>query len=211
MRDIVKKFWQTLPQRLVFGVNLLTIAEICFLLAILPLCYWANPNWFVENGVVETFQLIWLIGTLFLALGAKNDKSLFVFTALVVVLLIMRETNLGRHYFCEKYLNPTDLCRWKSMKYGIFVEPLRDLFWAYVFYYAYKHKLWKTVIEYILQAPVYVWDILLMLIGAFLGTISECRLLDNEILEECGELLCYLAFANCIWRYGYLQSAESTL
>ena len=37
-----------------------------------------------------------------------------------------------------------------------------------------------------------------MIVG---GTAAEFQSIDNEILEECCELIAYLALTNCIWRY----------
>ena len=75
------------------------------------------------------------------------------------------------------------------------------MFVAYTVYYFVRHKIWQPIIKYIMKAPIFIWDIAivgLMIIG---GTLAEFPCIDNEIMEECCELTCYLALANCVWRY----------
>ena len=192
-------------QRIDWRPNVLTCLEIALILLIYPLMQWANPQYFVEDGWVENIQLLVLLAAIIIALRTKLNRPLFVFAALVIVLMIMRETNLFRGYFCAVYLQPGVLCRWEEFSYGYLVKGIRWVFVAYALYYFVRHKIWQPIMKYVLNAPIFVWDILicgLMIIG---GMIAEMACVDNEVMEECCEWVCYLALTNCVYRYSRLS------
>ena len=161
----------------------------------------ANSQFFVEGALVENLQLVVLAVAFVIAVKAPQDRSLFIALALLIVLMLMRETNLGRSYFCEKYLSPAEICRWEKMKYGFIVEPLRDLYGLYILYYIWSRKVYKIVWQYLKQAPIYIFDSLVFVVAAIVATIAEWPIIDNEILEECCELLMYIGLVNLIYRY----------
>lgn len=197
LSEFIKNFWQ----RVDFKVSYVTVVEFLLVLLIFPLIKYANPVWFVENSVVENLQLFILSAAFLICLKAKFAKKFFVFCGLIVILMIMRETNLGRPYLCAKYLAPNEVCKWKSFQYGYIVEWARILYVIGILIYAWKHKIWQPLWKYIISAPIYIWDILILLVCAVLGTVAEFQSVDNEILEECAETLMYVALAYCLWRY----------
>lgn len=203
----VKEFMRSIPPRLKWSLTPLTIFVLLFTSAILPLTLYGNPQWFVEHGPVENLQLVVLVCAFAIAVSAKQHKKFYVCLALLIVLMLMRETNLGRGFFCEKYLSPDELCRWKSMKYGVIVEPLRNLYGIYILWYAFKDKLHRDFIAYAQKAPLFMFDFILLLAGALTGTVAEFHNIDNEVLEESGEMLFYLAFTDVLWRYSRLKTA----
>ena len=87
------------------------------------------------------------------------------------------------------------------MKYGFIVEPLRNLYGVYILYYIWSKKVYQTIWQYILQAPVFVWDSLILVGAATAATLAEFPFIDNEILEESSEMLTYIAFTHLVWRY----------
>ena len=115
--------------------------------------------------------------------------------------MIMRETNLFRGYFCSKYLSSDDMCRWSEFKYGYLATCGRIVFALFTLWYFIKHKLWQPLWKYIVKAPIFVWEFLVIGLTIIGGTIAEFAFIDNEVMEECCELICYLAITNCIWRY----------
>lgn len=194
-------FLKNIPTRIRWNINGLTIIEFIYILAIPFMLKFANSQFFVEGALVENLQLVILAAAFVIAVKAPQDRSLFIALALLIVLMLMRETNLGRSYFCEKYLSPDEICRWKKMKYGFIVEPLRDLYGLYILYYIWSRKVYKIVWQYLKQAPIYIFDSLVFVGAAIVATISEWPIIDNEILEECCELLMYIGLVNLIWRY----------
>lgn len=197
-------FWDFLkgiPARIRWNINGLTIIEFIYILAIPFMLKFANSQFFVEGALVENLQLVVLAVAFVIAVKAPQDRSLFIALALLIVLMLMRETNLGRSYFCEKYLSPDEICRWKKMKYGFIVEPLRGLYGLYILYYIWSRKVHKIVWQYLKQAPIYIFDSLVFVGAAIVATIAEWPIIDNEILEECCELLMYIGVVNLIYRY----------
>lgn len=194
-------FLRNIPPRLRWNINLLTIAEFVYILTIPFMLKFADPALFTEGAWVENLQLLVLTAAFAAAVKAPRDKTLFTALALIIILMLMRETNLGRAYFCDKYLPPEEICRWKKMKYGFIVEPLRDLYGLYIVYYVWCKKVYKTVWQYIINAPIFVWDSLIFAGAVIMATLAEWPIIDNEILEESCEMLMYIAFTNLIWRY----------
>lgn len=194
-------FLKNIPPRIRWNINGLTIIEFICILAIPFMLKFANSQFFVEGALVENLQLVVLAVAFVIAVKAPQDRSLFIALALLIVLMLMRETNLGRSYFCEKYLSPDEICRWEKMKYGFVVEPLRNLYGLYILYYIGSRKVYKIVWQYLKQAPIYIFDSLVLVGAAIVATISEWPIIDNEILEECCELLMYVGLVNLIYRY----------
>ncbi len=197
----LKDFLKGIPPRLCLNINWLTIIELIYISAIPFMIKFAEPQFFAEGTLIENLQLAVLTVAFIIVVTAKKDRTLFIALAMLIVLMLMRETNLGRSYFCEKYLSPDEICRWKNMKYGIIVEPLRDLYGLYILYYIWSRKVYKLIGKYILQAPIYLVDSLIFVGAVVAATLAEWPLIDNEILEESSELLMYIVFINLILRY----------
>lgn len=197
----VSKFIKNIIQRFDYKVSSITAIEFLSVALIYLMMKFADPSWFVENGIVENLQIVILVVAFIICITAKQDKSLFVFCGLVVLLLIMRETNFGRSYFCAKYLSADEICRWKNMRYGYIAEYGRLLYCISIVIYAYYHKLWKVIWKYVTVVPIYIWDIAIILLCTTLGVMAEFKSVDNEILEECAEGIVYFALAYCLWRY----------
>lgn len=200
-----KDFLKGIPARMRWNINGLTIIEFIYILAIPFMMKFANPQFFTEGALVENLQLVVLAAAFVIAVKAPQNKTLFIALALLIILMLMRETNLGRSYFCEKYLSPDEICRWKKMKYGVIVEPLRDLYGLYILYYIFSRKVYKTVWQYVKQAPIYIFDSIIFIGAVISATIAEWPVIDNEILEESSELLMYIVFVNLILRYRVLK------
>lgn len=194
---LIENVWR----RLDWHTNWLTWLEFALMLMIAPVVMRANPQWFVEDGLVENIQLLVLAAAIVIALSARNNRPLFVFAAMLVVLMIMRETNLFRAYFCARYLDEQTLCRWSSFEYGWIAVGIRAVFVAAMVCWFVYHKLWRPIWQYVCKAPIFVWDFAvfgLMVVG---GTVAEFASIDNEVLEECCELISYTALTNLIYRY----------
>ncbi|MBR1825272.1 MAG: hypothetical protein IJ770_01645 [Alphaproteobacteria bacterium] len=198
----IKVFFNDLRRRFDWHINRLTAIELLLTLLTVPMILWANPQWFTENGAIENTQLFVLLTAFAVALYAKKSGKLFVLAAFVVLFMIMRETNLFRAYFCEKYLSKDELCRWNAFKYGYLIESIRWIFAVYVLYYFIRHKIWRQIWQYILNAPVYVWDFMILGVSFIGGTVAEFECVDNEIMEESFELIFYITVVNCLYKYG---------
>ena len=200
------EFVKSLRQRFDYNANVLTVCEWILILSIYPLIRFADPKWFMEYGIVENMQLLALLIGAIIAFTSKNEHKLFVVVGFFMLFLITRETNMGRSYFCEQYLPADEVCKWGKFKYGYLVDMFRAIYILALCIYFIKNKLWQPVIKYLNMAPFYVWDITALLLTAFIGSISEFKSIDNEILEETCEFICYVAMLNCIIRYSQWQS-----
>ena len=205
MRRMFVDMFNFLKQRFDFKCNFFTFVCGIWSLVICPLILYAPKDVFVEDGWIENLQLLFLVCTLIISYTATTDKKFFMFVGLLVILMLMRETNLGRYYFCEKYLSSDVACKWKNLKYGYFAEILRWGFGLYTIYFAWINRLYLNFINYVKSTQIFFWDILFVFLGALGGSMAELHFIDNEIMEEASELLFYLAFTNCVWRYSRLK------
>jgi len=201
----VKEFMRSIPPRIKWSLTPLTVFVLLYCAAVYPLALWGEPRYFVENGLVENLQLVVLAIAFVISLRVKQHKKFYVCIAMFIVLMIMRETNLGRAFFCEKYLSPDELCRWKSMKYGFIVEPLRNLYGIYILWYAFKNRLHRDFIAYAQKAPLFMFDFIPLFLAYIVANVAEFSFVDNEVLEESGEMLFYLTFTDILWRYSRLK------
>lgn len=188
--------WHILP---------ITVLMALLLMAIYPVMLYAPAEWFMEDGAVENVQLVVLIVATIIALCAKYEKKMFVLAAFVVLLLLMREINGGRAYFCKLYLEPDEICRWKNMKYGYLADLVRWGVGLSIVAYALMAQLWRPIWKYIKKAPIYVWDFVLLVMAVIGAQAAEWKCVDNEILEESMETVMYLLLAWLIWRYGRVK------
>lgn len=194
-------FIKNIVARFDWSITFFTVMEIILVISIYPFMQYANPVFFMENGIVENFQLLILFFAMIICLTSKQNKQLFLFCAFIVVFLMIRETNLGRSYFCAKYLTPTDVCKWQNLKYGYMADWVRIFYALVIAVYAIYVKIWKIIWLYVKKAPIYVWEFILMIIGIIGGTLAEKPSFDSEIAEECFETLFYICLCYTLWRY----------
>ena len=203
---MIKTILSNLRKRFSAKINLLTILEVICLLAVYPFMNYANASWFVEYGFDESSQLLILCCGIIISISNHTHKNLFKFIALILFFMILRETNMGRGYFCAQYLSEDELCRWSSFKYGFIPQTFRILLVFYAIYYFCRHRLYNQLWVYITEAPIYIFDISILFLSAIGGTLAECSFIDNEIMEESCELIFYITLCNCIWRYGRIKN-----
>lgn len=186
-------------KRLSFSANFLTFAEFLLALAIFPLTQYTSAQWYVEDGLVENFQLIVCSACLIVACCASKGRSLFIFFGLLAALIIFREIGMGRHWLCSTYTS-LKYCGWSDVPFGNFLHLTRDIFTIFVIVYFFLRKVYIQIWQYIKTAPIYVWEFVFLILGSITALLAE-RPFDNEPLEELSETLAYLAFLNCLLRY----------
>lgn len=161
-----------------------------------------QPQYFTENGLMENLQLLVLAVAGIIAMQAKESRKLFVFAALVILFMMMRETNMLRGWVCSIIYNTEHACKWHDLgSYGYALRVVRALYVLFMVWYFIKNKLWQPLWQYAVKAPIYVWDLGIMFVAAFLATMAEADFWHNEIMEECFELVLYLSLIVCLRRY----------
>ena len=152
-----------------------------------------------ENGLLENIQL----GVLFLgcivALKSKVDRKFFIFTFLVLIILMLREVNCGRTIFFPIPGVENAFYSWKQIKYGYLAHPLYGLYMASVGFYFLKNKLFINLWQKLTQEKFLIWNFVLLLIGMIGGLYAEEAHL--MVMEESTELLFYIALVNFIYLY----------
>lgn len=196
----MKKILEFAQNHLDFKFYKTTLISLVVALAILPCILFLPEKWGWENGVLENFQLIVLGLGFTIALTSKINKKFFIFVALIITILTLREINCGRTIFFPVPGVENTFYKWKEIKYGWLAHPLYGLYMAIVGIYFLKNKLFLDLWQIVKNIKFPVWDILLMLIGMGLGIYAE-ECMHNFVAEEITELLFYTALVGIIWLY----------
>jgi hypothetical protein len=197
---MIRNFGDFLRNHLDFCFYHVTYLAFAVAMLIIPSVMYLPEPFGYENGVLENIQLFFLFLTVFFALRAKTDKKFFVFVALVVVILLLREVNCGRTIFFPIPGEENAFYSWKEIKYGWLAHPIYGLYMTTVGIYCLKNKLYLNLWEKIRDIKFPIWNFILLLLGMGLGTYAE-ECVHNLVLEESTELLFYIALISFVYLY----------
>jgi len=196
----MKKILEKVGNHLNFRFHLTTGIELLVALLILPCIMFLPEKWGWENGILENLQLVVLAFAFIIALTSKVNKKFFIFVALIITILALREVNCGRTIFFPVPGVENTFYKWKEIKYGYLAHPLYGLYMAIVGIYFLKNKLFLDLWEMVKKIKFPIWDIMFLIIGMGLGTYAE-ECMHNFVAEEITELLFYVALVGIIWLY----------
>ena len=168
--------------------------------SILPCIMFLPEKFGYENGLLENIQMLVLFFGLYIAFRSKFDKKFFIFTGLVLIILILREINCGRTLFFPIPGVENAYYSWKEIKYGYLAHPLYGAYITCVGLYFLINKLFINLWNYISKTKLPIWNIILMLAGMGLGLYAE-HSTHNMVFEEMAELLFYLSLVGIIFLY----------
>lgn len=214
---MIKKLMMFASKHLDFKIYGVTWIAILNTILIAPCILYLPEKYGYENGILENLQLIVLLCGFILCLSYKKIKSkqnqdneitsvdesmvkFFKFTALVIVILFLREINCGRTIFFPIPGEVNAFYGWKDLKYGWLAHPLYGLYMAYVGIYFLINKLFLTLWDIIKNIKFPVWNIVLMIVGIIGGILGE-EVYHNMVMEEITELLFYVSFVSIIYLY----------
>ena len=175
------------------------IAVIVALLVV-PCIMFLPEHFGYENGFLENIQMVILFFGLYIAFTSKIDRKFFIFAGLVLIILVLREINCGRTIFFPVPGVENSFYSWKDIKYGYLAHPLYGAYIASVGIYFLINKLFLNLWNYITKTKLPLWNILLMLLGMFLGLYAE-HSMHNMVFEEITEMLFYVSLVGIIWIY----------
>ena len=196
----MKKIFEKVGNHLNFRFHFTTGIELLVALLILPCIMFLPEKWGWENGILENLQLVVLAFGFIIALTSKVNKKFFIFVALIITILALREVNCGRTIFFPVPGIENTFYKWKEIKYGYLAHPLYGLYMAIVGIYFLKNKLFIDLWEMVKKIKFPIWDIMFLIIGMGLGTYAE-ECMHNFVAEEITELLFYVALVGIIWLY----------
>lgn len=196
----MKKIFEFMQNHIDFSMQKTTWIVVLFALAIIPAVMFLPKQCGYENGLIENIQLVILFIGLFFSFKAKVDKKFFIFTGLVLIILLLREVNCGRTIFFPIPGVENAFYSWKEIKYGWLAHPIYGLYMTFVGLYFLKNKLFINLWHKIRDIKFPIWNFILLLLGMGLGIYAE-ECAHNFILEEATELLFYVALINFIFLY----------
>ena len=179
-------------------------------LLIVPCVMFAPAEWGYENGILENIQMVVLFAGVFFALKSKIDKKFFIFVALVLTILILREVNCGRTLFFAIPGEVNSFYSWKEIKYGYLAHPIYGTFIASVGIYFLWNKLFLNLWDKIRCVKFPTWDMGFMLLGMALGLYAE-EVVHNFVFEEITELLFYTGLIGIIYLYSHNNNFKKEL
>lgn len=190
-----------------FTVRTSTWAALLLIpLSLLIICC-APQHWSYENGVIENAQLILLLIGTILCLTARNHKRAYLFIAVVLIALAMREVNCGRVLLWSKPGNlihcgpPEDYYKWKEIAHGPAIRTTMYSLLALGIATALLYKqAYRQLLSLCTQNKIPVVEPLLALLGTICGKLGENHC-HNTLVEEMAETLIYAAIISLIYRY----------
>ena len=198
--DFIKK-------HLSFCVQPITWLSILIAVLIYPCVKYLPPHFGYENGVIENLQMVFLLIAFLLCLKAKTNKKLFRFSALVILIIALREVNCGRTLFFPVPGVENAFYSWKDIKYGYLAHPIYGLYIAYVAFYFLKNKLFIPLFEIIKKVALPFWNILFLISGILLAEYAE-KCTENFVFEEMSELLIYASLIGIIYLFAYKKDFQ---
>ena len=162
---------------------------------------WGLPEKFgYENGLIENIQLIVLFVGFYLSCTAKEYKKFFIFVALVISTLLLREINCGRTLFFAVEEKENTFYKWKELKYGYLAHPIFGFYIVMILFYFIKNKLLLDVFQIIKKFCVPLLSVIGVFLFTVLGIYSESQI-HNLVIEEFAELFIYIIFVQLVWMY----------
>ncbi len=183
-----------------FKIFNITWLGILTALAVIPCVMFLPERFGYENGFLENLQMLVLFMGLYLAFASKIKKKFFIFTGLVLVILILREINCGRTLFFPIPGVENMYYSWKDIKYGYLAHPIFGIYIASVAVYFFWNKLFIDLWHIIKGTKLPLWNILLMFAGMFSGLYAE-HCTNSLVFEEVTELLFYVSLVGIIYIY----------
>ena len=191
-----------------FRFKPVTIASVLTVILSIPCIKYMPLQFGWENGPLENLQMLVLFAGMIIAFRAKENKKFFNFAALVLIILALREVNCGRTIFFPIPGEINEYYTWKQLKYGWLAHPLYGLYMTYVGLYFIIKKAYLELYTLIKNVKFPVWDILFMFLGIGCGMYAE-KALNNCVVEECAELLFYVALISIIWTYTRVRAGNN--
>ncbi len=187
-----------------YGVSFIALIVV---LLIFPALKLLPQNYGYENGLIENMQMAVLFGIGYMCLFAKYNKRVFKFAALALLILILREVNLGRTLFFPiegeigKFYSWKDINAQLGFPLGKCVHFTYGLYIAFIAILFIVKGIFKEFWNLAVNIKLPVWNLLFMGVASFCGAIAEKATNNNFIFEEGFELLFYAALAGVIYLY----------
>lgn len=153
-----------------------------------------------KNSPIENVQMAVVVIGLIVTCTARERKKLFVFTSLVLFLILAREVNYGRTLFI--FADPENANvypKWKDMEYGWLAHVIVGLYMAWLVVYFIWRKVWKDIGEVLQTVRIPASDVLISVAGLVAGVAFES--LHDNLTEELGELVLYVGAVGILYLY----------
>lgn len=203
----MNKILEGIKKHIDFKIYPITWIPIIIAIITLPCVKYLPIQYGYENGPLENIQMVFLILACIMGFTAKENKTFFKFTALVVIILMLREINCGRTLFFPVPGVENTFYGWKDIKYGWLAHPLYGLYIGCVGLYFILNKLYINLWQIIKNTKFPIWNILLLITGMAIGMYAE-KALNNMVLEEMTEMLFYASLMGIIWLYGFNKNFQ---
>lgn len=157
------------------------------------------PEWMgEENGIIESLQIIWLLGGIVCSWQMKKallwdwggqQTALSYAGSIYFFLLTMREISWGRALF----INPDgSMIEYSQMGiYGKMVHPMVAVLIIILLYMCYKAKVWKLLTAIKLPQKSFVL-LLLFIFMSWVGERTNFICFHGQVAEELAEFGAYM-------------------
>ncbi len=184
-----------------------SIIAFVVLILIFPALKFMPQSYGFENGFLEDIQMAVLFGIMLLCVSAKYNKRFFKYVIFALVIIMLREVNLGRTLFFPidgevgKFYSWRDINAQLGFPLGKCVHFVYGLYIAFVAVLFIIKGIFKDAWMLIKNTKLPFWNLLLMAFSSFMGAIAEKATNNNFIFEEGFELLFYVALLGVAYLY----------
>lgn len=198
-----------IKQHVDFKFYTVSVVSLVVFLLIFPSLAFLPQKYGYENSLLENLQMLVLFGIGYLCLSAKYNKRIFRFAFLALIILILREVNLGRTLFFPnpdgsenfKYYSWKDINAQLGFPLGKCVHFTYGLYIAFVAVLFIVKGIFKDGFTLLKTVKLPFWNLAFMGLASFMGAIAEKATNNNFIFEEGFELLFYVSLLGVIYLY----------
>lgn len=190
-----------------FKFHFVTLIALIVLISIFPALMYMPQSYGYENGLIENIQMCVLFAMLFMCIFAKQNKRFFHYATLALLIIMLREINLGRTIFFPiegeigKFYSWKDINNQLGFPLGKCIHFTYGLYIAFVAILFIVKGIFKDVWNLVKCTKLPFWNLAFMGLASFLGAIAEKATNNNFIFEEGFELLFYVALAGIVYLY----------
>ncbi len=206
-KEEVLNFINFIKSHVDFKFHFVTSIALMVFILIFPALKYMPQSYGFENGLIENIQMCVLFAILFMCIFAKQNKKFFKYVIFALLIIMLREVNLGRTLFFPVEGEVGRFYSWREINaqlgfpLGKCVHGTYGLYIAFVAILFIIKGIFKDVWELIKNTKLPFWNLMFMGISSFLGAIAEKATNNNFIFEEGFELLFYTALAGIVYLY----------
>ena len=185
-----------------FHLSSSTVPALVVLILLYPAVLLLPEKCGYENELIENTQLMIIFFSCFIWCIVPEKRNLFIFAALIMFTLALREVNTGRTLFYAVPGEVNAFYGWDKVWYAPYRLPAGIIYGIGCAVFFFAGKVYKELGDLLAATRIPVWNVVLFLILTVASDLLDkfCRSL---ILEEGVELAAYVVLFMTLCLYAF--------